>query len=135
MKTLTVRRIVGGAAAIAALVATGLGYGIAPAKADPEGGCERINWGLHILTPQKRTICDGPRRADGSWERFRQLWTPAHYVPIRTSCSGTYWISCSTSGGYHVADQIWEEETYVVFDHNVLDGEPGWLPPGTAVLR
>ncbi|WP_233152654.1 hypothetical protein [Mycobacterium sp. NS-7484] len=118
-----------------ALVGTGIAAATVPAKADPGIGCERIDWGLHFLTPQKRTICDGPKQADGSWKRFRQLWTPAHYVPLRTSCYGTYTISCTTSGGYHVDDQIWEEMTYVVFDHNVLPDEPGWLPPGTAVLR
>lgn len=109
----------------------------APADAAPSVGCERISWGLHVLTPQKRTICDGPRRADGSWERFRQLWTPAHYVPRRMSCSSySYgYSSCTESGGYSVDDQIWEETTYVVFDHNVLSDEPGWLPPGTAAIR
>lgn len=130
----TAGRIVGVALSITALVIPGIGYA-ADASADPGIGCERISWGLHILTPQKRTICDGPRRADGSWERWRQLWTPAHYVPLRTSCYGTYSISCTTTGGYAVDDQIWEEQTYVVFDHNVLPDEPGWLPPGTAVLR
>lgn len=119
------------AATLSATVLIGTGIGAAArADADPGIGCERINWGLHILSPQKRTI-----RADGSWERFRQLWTPAHYVPLRTTCSGSYVISCSTSGGYYVDDQIWEEQTYVVFDSNVLPDEPGWLPPGTAVLR
>lgn len=131
----TARRILAAAASITVLAGTGIAAATVPAKADPGIGCERINWGLHILTPQKRTICDGPRRADGSWERFRQLWTPAHYVPRRWICSGYGYVSCTEYGGYHVADQIWEETTYVVFDHNVLDGEPGWLPPGTAVLR
>lgn len=130
----TAGRIVAAAASTAVLLGTGLGWAT-DANADPGIGCERINWGLHILTPQKRTICDGPRRPDGSWERFRQLWTPAHYVPRRWSCSGYGYVSCTEYGGYHVADQIWEEQTYVVFDHNVLPDEPGWLPPGTAVLR
>lgn len=130
----TARRILASIAAGAVLMGTGTLWA-SEANADPNIGCERINWGLHILTPQKRTICDGPRRADGSWERWRQLWTPAHYVPLRTSCYGTYSISCTTTGGYAVDDQIWEEQTYVVFDHNVLPDEPAWLPPGTAVLR
>lgn len=122
---------------LAAMLIFGAAAGLSAPRADaaPSDGCERIDWGLHILTPQKRTICDGPRRADGSWERWRQLWTPAHYVPRRMSCSGYGYITCTEYGGYHVADQVWEEMTYVVFDHNVLDGEPGWLPPGTAVLR
>lgn len=130
----TVRRFLAGMS-VGVVLVTGALHATAPAKADPGIGCERINWGLHILTPQKRTICDGPRRADGSWERWRQLWTPAHYVPLRTSCYGTYSISCTTTGGYAVDDQIWEEQTYVVFDSNVLPDEPGWLPAGTAVLR
>lgn len=116
----------------AVIVGGSIGLSV-PADAAPSGGCERISWGLHLLTPQKRTICDGPRRADGSWDRFRQLWTPSYYVPW--SCSyGTY-SGYRCGGDYSVADQVWEETTYVVFDHNVLPDEPGWLPAGSLVIR
>ena len=104
--------------------------GIARSNADPAVGCESIGWGLNIFGnwTQRRAICDGPRRSDGSWERARVIYVPAGYVP-RTSYCGTY--SCSWSGGYWHDDIIKSRETYVVFDSNVLGDEPGWLPPGT----
>ena len=111
--------------ALAALATTGL-IQAAPAQADYNFGCERVDWGF--LFSGYRTICDGPRREDGSWERYRREWTPGGYVPFRTYCS-TY--SCSSSGGYYRNESTQREETYVVFDSNVLPGEPGWLPPGT----
>ncbi|AGT14066.1 hypothetical protein PAPYRUS_56 [Mycobacterium phage Papyrus] len=100
------------------------------AKADPGVGCETIRWGF--LGSQRRTICDGPRRPDGSWERLRLIWTPAGYVPRYTYC-GSY--TCSSSGGYYREETLQGKETYVVFDHNVLPDEPGWLPPGTDIIR
>ncbi len=65
------------------------------ANADVEPECKNDPWGF--LGSQTRTICDGPRAADGSWVRFRMVWVPAHNVPIRTSCSS---YSCTTTGGY-----------------------------------
>lgn len=100
------------------------------AKADPTVGCETIRWGF--LGSQRRTICDGPRRPDGSWTRARVIWTPAGYVPRNTYCSR---YSCSSYGGYWRDESVQGKETYVVFDHNVLHDEPGWLPPGTDVIR
>lgn len=123
----TVRRFLAAVAAGAVLAGTGMAYA-AHADAAPGVGCETIaapgllNWG------QKRTICDTPRRADGSWTRSRKYWTPAHYVPV--SC---YRWSCT--GGYHVGDTVSRYEEYVVFDHNVLPDEPGWLPTGSVVIR
>lgn len=118
--------IIGGVAALA------IALGIAPtAQASPSGmGCETIHWGF--LGSQLRTICDGPRQGDGSWMRYRVVWRPAHYVAASSYC-GTY--SCSYSGGYYVDDTVFAKENYVVFDSNVLPDEPGWLPPGTDVLR
>lgn len=131
MKTLhkrTARKIL---VTAAAAIIGGTGLAIAPpqANADPIG-CETIRWGF--LGSQLRTICDGPRRDDGSWLRAREVWTPAGYVPIRTSCSQ---YSCTTTGGYYRQRSTQAFETYIVFDHNVLPDEPGWLPPGTNVIR
>lgn len=103
---------------------------IPQSSANPGIGCETIRWGF--LGSQRRTICDGPRRADGSWERLRIIWTPAGYVPRTTYC-GRY--SCSSSGGYYREESVQGKETYIVFDHNVLHDEPGWLPPGTDIIR
>lgn len=89
-------------------------------------GCERVDWGF--LASGYRTICDGPRRPDGSWDRWRREWTPGGYVPFRTYC-GSY--SCSSSGGYYRSESTQREETYPVNDATVLPGEPGWIPPGT----
>jgi hypothetical protein len=100
----------------------------APAHAD--AGCETLRWGF--LGSQRRTICDGPRRPDGSWERVRRIWVPAGYVPHSTYC-GSY--SCSSSGGYYREESTAAFEKYVVFDTNVLPDEPGWMPPGHLVIR
>lgn len=106
----------------------------AGAHADPLGlgrGCETVRWGFLGLT-QKRTVCDTDKRPDGSWERQRIIWTPAHRVPFTCNTYG-YRYSASTScyGGYDVDTTIQEDMKYIVFDYNVVQGEPGWLPPGT----
>ena len=127
----TLRRTLVATAVGAAVAFTGIAWSTdAHADADPSIGCETIRWGF--LGSQRRTICDGPRRADGSWTRARVVWTPAGYVPRSTYC-GTY--SCSSSGGYYREETLQAKETYVVFDSNVLPDEPGWLPPGTDVIR
>lgn len=117
-----------GAMSVGAFVVTGLGWATAPARAVPGLGCETISAPGLFAWGQKRTICDTPRRADGSWTRARQYWTPAHYVPW--SC---YRGNCS--GGYDVGDTVSRYEEYVVFDTNVLSDEPGWLPTGSVVIR
>ncbi|WP_239706828.1 CDGP domain-containing protein [Mycolicibacterium smegmatis] len=94
------------------------------ANADVQPGCESVPWGF--LGTQTRSICDEPMRPDGSWVRYRMVWIPAHYVPIRTSC-GTY--SCTTSGGYWQDEQVFEKVKYPVRPETVVPGEPGWLPP------
>jgi hypothetical protein len=108
-------------AAVGTMWATG-------AKASPGVGCETIAAPGLLTWGQKRTICDSPRRADGSWWRTRQYWTPAHYAPV--SC---YRWSCS--GGYPVGDSIARYEEYPVTDATVLADEPGWLPTGSVVIR
>lgn len=121
------RRAVASLAATIVLAGTAIGYAF-QADAAPAVGCETVpapgllNWG------QKRTICDTPRRADGSWTRSREYWTPAHYVPVRCTA-----YACT--GGYRVGNTTSRYEEYVVFDHNVLPDEPGWLPTGSVVIR
>lgn len=127
------KRIVKYVASFALLVAilVGLGQiGIARSKADYNPGCENVGWGLNIFGSwtQRRIICDGVRRSDGSWNRVRMVYTPAGYV--RGYC-GTY--SCYS--GYYRDETIQAKETYVVTDFNVLPDEPAWLPPGTDTIR
>jgi hypothetical protein len=125
----TARRFLAAMAAGAVLAGTGIAYA-ADVKADPGIGCQTDRWGF--LGSSRRTICDTPRAADGSWTRLRIVWTPAHYVPV--SCySSRYYGSCS--GGYHVDETLQARETYPVTDGNVLADEPGWLPTGTDVIR
>lgn len=130
MKTLhkrTARKILVTAAA-AIIGGTGLAITSAPEAQAYEPGCETVAWPNLLNWAQKRTVCDGPRRPDGSWLRARELWTPAGYVPLtcsRYSCTGGYYRQQST--------QAYEE--YVVFDHNIPPNEPGWLPPGTVIIR
>ena len=114
-------------------IGVGVSMGFAPmaqAAPDPGIGCETVRWGF--LGSQRRTICDGPTRPDGSWSRARVIWTPAHQVPV-TCYSNRYYGSCS--GGYYVDTTIQAQEEYVVFPDNVLPDEPGWLPAGTNVIR
>ena len=126
-----VRRVLAAAAAGAVLAGTGLGFFTVEARAQAMG-CETVAWPTLLNWAQKRTVCDTPRRADGSWTRYRELWTPAGYVPASSYC-GTY--SCSFTGGYYRQRSTAAYEEYVVFDHNIPPNEPGWLPPGTVVIR
>jgi len=73
---------------------------------------------------RKRTLCDAPVHADGSWVRARGFWTPAHQVPF--SCyGGRYYSSCS--GGYFVDTSKEGNESYIVFPETVLPDEPGHI--------
>lgn len=90
-------------------------------NADP-AGCQTDLWGF--LGSQRRTVCDGPKRANGEWTRGRVVWTPAHQVPFRCTY-GTYYSSCS--GGYFVPESYQEQDRYPVTDDTVVPGEPGWL--------
>lgn len=125
----TALRILAGVATGAA-IAAGTMVDTAAARADVGVGCETIRWGL--FGAQRRTVCDTPRRADGSWTRSRLVWVPAGYVPRSTSC-GTY--SCSSSGGYYRGRGTVAYEQYPVTDETVLPDEPGWLPTGSVVIR
>jgi hypothetical protein len=110
---------------VTVLVATGIGYA-ARAEAAPGVGCETVRWGF--LGSQRRTVCDTPRRADGSWTRAREVWVPSGWVPgycTRYSC---------TAGYYREGGTVAYEE-YPVTDGTVLPDEPGWLPTGSVVIR
>ncbi|QJD50375.1 hypothetical protein I5H01_gp032 [Mycobacterium phage MarkPhew] len=91
-------------------------------------GCNDVRWGF--LGSSRRLICDGPVQPDGSWMRSREFYIPAHQVPLRTTCSGSYSVTCTTTGGYfkdEVSDGI---EVYRVTPETVLADEPGHLAEG-----
>lgn len=123
------RRIVVGMLAGAVLAMTALGYA-QHANAEPSAGCETKSWGL--FGSQLRTICDGPKRPDGSWIRERRIWTPAGWVRGSTYCG---YYSCTRSEGFYRQESTQGYEKYLVFDDNVLADEPGWMPAGTVVVR
>lgn len=124
-----VRRFLAAMASAAVIAGCGTLWLASEAKAAPGVGCETIRWGLFGM--QRRTVCDTPRRADGSWTREREVWVPAGWVP--GYCSGSYWVSCSQ--GYYQERGTVAYETYVVTDATVLSDEPGWLPTGSVVIR
>ena len=117
---------------VGALAAISIALGVAPPASAYGYDAVRGPSAGGFLGSQWRTVFDGPRRPDGSWERERRIWTPAGYVPRSTYC-GTY--SCSSSGGYYREESATGYERYLVFDVNVLPDEPGWLPEGTLVIR
>lgn len=120
-----VRRLLALVAAGFVLAATGALWA-GEARADTLSGCETVPWGF--LGSSQRSVCDGALRADGSWLRAREFWTPAHNVPLTTYCSGgIYYSSCSTSGGYFQPRTSKGVETYVVTPDTVLPDEPGHL--------
>lgn len=128
----TARRFLASVAAGAVLMGTGIGYA-AHANADYTPGCERIGWGFFMSG--YRTICDGPKRPDGSWDRTRREWTPAHYYT--PYCSRYAWVCPSP---YFVGESTQRLETYPVSDapgaeNAPLPNEPGWLPTGSVVIR
>jgi hypothetical protein len=100
------------------------------AKADPGApDCETIPWGF--LGSQARTICDGPVLNDGSWQRARVIWVPAHQVPLICTHSS---YSSYCSGGYFVDAKVVDTDRYPVNPNTVLPDEPGHLPIGAATV-
>ncbi|QFG11493.1 hypothetical protein I5G87_gp69 [Mycobacterium phage Ekdilam] len=91
-------------------------------------GCKVDRWGF--LGSSRRLICDGPIQPDGSWMRSREFYIPAHRKPLRTTCSGSYSVTCTTTGGYfqeEVSDGI---EVYRVTPETLLGDEPPHLVEG-----
>ncbi len=128
------RRGMAGALLAAGFAATGFGFA-ATAHADDNppvpttGNCKTEPWGF--LGSQRRTLCDGPISADGSWSRTRTFWAPAHYTPrfCTSRSSGSSWSSSyeNCSGGYFVDQRLFGNETYRVRPETVLGDEPGHL--------
>lgn len=132
--------LLAGVAAMAVAALAGAGH----ARANPlvgntgsQGvGCEDVRHPVLLNWIERRTICDGPRRADGSWNRVRVLYTPAHTTNASSSCYGTYSVSCTFYPSESYDTAIIERQTYPVSDapgavNLPLPDEPGWLPPGT----
>lgn len=107
------------ALAVISLAATSF---IAPpvSNAGPIGnGCVSDFWMWRGLRSAERIICDGPRAADGSWQRRRGFFDDEYYVPFqcgRYSCWGGYWV-----------DELKVIESYRVTDETVLHDEPGFI--------
>ena len=109
---------------------------VAPAEAHadiPISGCQDDLW--WTIDATRRTICDGIVMPDGTFTRVRIRYTPAHYVPLRTSCYGYSYISCSTTGGYSVPYSEAENTSYIVStnpeaDNRHLPDEPEHLVNG-----
>ena len=128
--TFSIKRRVATVAVLAAVPALiGLGSATssqAQTTPTPGMGCETIHWGF--FGADRRQVCDGPKQADGTWQRTRTVFTPAHVQPLSclTLSSG---LQCS--GGYLVPETTQTQESYVVAPDTVLPDEPGWLPAGT----
>ncbi len=112
------------------IAASGLIFA-APAKADYEIGCEHSRWGF--LGSELRTICDGPRETDGSWERGRVISKGGYWKPAQTTCSGTYSVTCTHYEKTYIERVEIEKVFYTVTDAAIPPGEPGWLPEGANV--
>lgn len=110
-----------GAAIAASLIAGG-----GQAQADPIVACKTDGWGF--LFSQRRELCDGPLRPDGSWLRRRIIYVPAHQVSTTCNTYGTRWSSSTTcsGGGWQPYREI-SNETYPVTPETVLADEPGNL--------
>ena len=133
------RRSMAGAVLAAAITATGVGLA-ATSHADagepnfgtpPTANCKTEPWGF--LGSQRRTLCDGPISADGSWTRQRTIWAPPHFTSsFCTSSPGSYsgrnsYSGTNCSGGYYVDQRLISSDTYPVQPDTVLPDEPGHL--------
>ena len=127
------RRSMAGAVLAAAITATGVGLA-ATSQADagepnfgtpPTANCKTDPWGF--LGSQRRTLCDGPISADGSWTRQRTIWAPPHFTSTFCSSFGSGHSSTSCSGGYYVDQRLISSDTYPVQPDTVLPDEPGHL--------
>ena len=115
------------------LVATAMLLLASPrACADPlPPNCVQQYW-LYGLRGTTRTLCDGPIRADGSWERRRNFYADTRYVPV--TCSWTRWGG-GCSGGYTLPVFDTGIESYIVTPATVLPDEPGHIGNAGEVVR
>lgn len=115
--TIRIRRLLAAVLSVLVLLGVGVGYASDVQAAPPGIGCQTVLWGF--LGSQRRTLCDTPVVADGSWMRERTIWWPRRWIPLscsRYSCWGGYW---QEEGG--------NRETYPVTPTTVLPDEPGHL--------
>ena len=115
--------------AIAACVGAGIGaatvISAGEAHADTPG-CVSQFW-MYGLRGTTRTICDGPIKADGSWQRGRQFYARSYIAAGNSYCYGSgYYSSCS----YTPPRQVPEfdlRDFYAVTVDTVLPDEPGHI--------
>jgi hypothetical protein len=131
------RRSMAGALLATAITAIGVGLAAtghaddgAPAadfasSARPDANCKTEPWGF--LGSWRRTLCDGPISSDGSWQRERTIWVPAHRTMPICFSSGDRYYNSTCSGGYWVDQRLIGNETYPVRPDTVLPDEPGHL--------
>lgn len=118
----------------ALLVVVAFGAATVEAKADtvlpPGTHCQTTN-GIWIFKGNTRDICDTPRNADGSWTRYREFYTPEHWVNARSSCYGSYgYRSCTYTPGYWQPFTSNGVEVYPVSDAPGAPNPPLWDEPG-----
>lgn len=128
-RALRLARTAIGVGVVVFVLALGALWASSQSKADPyPSGAKCVDqfW-LIPFQSNRRTICDGPILPDGSWIRLREFYSPAHRVPLRTSCYGTYSFSCTTTGGYTAERTSNGIESYSVRPETVLADEPGHI--------
>jgi hypothetical protein len=122
------------AAGLLATAITATAVGLAATSHADFGGlshagaaCKTEPWGF--LGSQRRTLCDSPIGADGSWSRERTIWQPASQTPYNCTYSTDRSFSGSStcSGGHFVPERLISNETYPVRPETVLHDEPGHL--------
>ena len=131
------RRIALAVVSLSALLVVAFGAATVEAKADalPPGTHCITTSGIWLGKGTKRDLCDTPRRADGSWTRLREFYTPAHTINAYSSCSGgMYYSSCTYYPARFVPFSSNGVERYEVSDapgavNAPLWDEPGWIAP------
>ncbi|AKF14717.1 hypothetical protein SEA_ALANGRANT_52 [Mycobacterium phage AlanGrant] len=128
------RRIALAIVSLSALLVVGFAAATTDAKADvlPPGTHCQTTTGIWLGKGTARDLCDTPRRADGSWTRYREFYTPAHTINAYSSCSGTYYRICNYYPERYVPFRSNGVEVYDVSDapgavNTPLWDEPGWI--------
>ena len=113
--------------ALAACLGAGMAAGslvlASESKAVPIGeGCVEDFW-MYGLRASTRVICDGPRGADGSWERRRGFFADSDVSNGYSYCSR---YSCTFTPPKFVP-KLEVIDRYWVTDATVLPDEPGYI--------